>query len=226
MTKITPLAQGLRSRNAEAASMPSSVFDPRSIERLKSHYEHLILGAGEDLNREGLVKTPERAAKAWQFLTSGYDQDPAEIIRSAIFEEEYDGMILVHNIEFYSLCEHHLLSFFGKAHIAYLPSGKIVGLSKLPRVVDTLSRRLQVQERMTKQIADVLEETLSPKGIAVQIEAAHLCMMIRGVEKQHSLTTTTSFRGVFNTDQVLRDSFFNGIRNGSTPRTDPQFQSL
>ncbi|MBM4159520.1 MAG: GTP cyclohydrolase I FolE [Ignavibacteria bacterium] len=199
---------------------------PRSIERLKSHYEHLLLGAGEDLNREGLVKTPERAAKAWQFLTSGYDQDPAQIIRSAVFEEEYDGMILVHNIEFYSLCEHHLLSFFGKAHIAYLPSGRIVGLSKLPRVVDALSRRLQVQERITKQIADVLEETLSPIGIAVQIEAAHLCMMIRGVEKQHSLTTTSAFRGVFTTDRVLLDSFFNGIRNGSTQRIDPQFQAL
>lgn len=177
------------------------------IEILKNNYWQLIASTGEDTERDGLQKTPERAAKAWKALTSGYDTDPAAILRSAVFEEDYNDMVMVHDIEFYSLCEHHLLPFFGKAHIAYIPTGKIVGLSKLPRMVDAFARRLQVQERLTKQIADLMEETLDPAGVAVLIEASHMCMMMRGVEKQHSATTTSALRGVFTTDQGMRETF-------------------
>jgi GTP cyclohydrolase IA len=211
MTNAAHLHSSTRLTQTRPMDQTASPESPRSLDALAMNYLDLIRGAGEDSSREGLVKTPLRAAKAWQFLTSGYEQDPADIIRSAIFNEVYDGLIFVHDIEFYSLCEHHLLPFYGKVHIAYLPSGKIVGLSKLPRVVDALARRLQVQERMTKQIADVIEQTLSPKAIAVQVEASHMCMMIRGVEKQHSMTTTSVFLGEFNTSQVLRDSFFQGL---------------
>ncbi len=183
--------------------LPDSV----EIDILKNNYRQLIASTGEDLSRDGLLKTPERAAKAWKALTSGYETDPAMILRSAVFEEDYRDMVMVHDIEFYSLCEHHLLPFFGKAHIAYIPTGRIVGLSKLPRMVDALARRLQVQERLTKQIADLMEETLKPAGVAVLIEASHMCMMMRGVEKQHSATTTSALRGVFLSDPAMRETF-------------------
>jgi len=182
------------------------------LELLKTHYRHLIASSGEDISRNGLLKTPERAAKTWKFLTSGYAQDPARILQSALFEEEFSDSVLVKSIEFHSLCEHHLLPFFGKVHVAYVPDGRIVGLSKIPRMVDVLARRLQVQERLTRQIADTIESTLAPKGIAVWVEASHMCMMMRGVEKQHSSTATSVFRGVYETDQRLRDVFLGGIR--------------
>ncbi|WP_339610594.1 GTP cyclohydrolase I FolE [uncultured Planktosalinus sp.] len=160
-------------------------------------YSRILSELGEDISREGIIKTPERAAKAMQFLTQGYHQDAAQILKGAMFKESYENMVIVKDIELYSLCEHHMLPFFGKAHIAYIPNGHIVGLSKLPRVVDVFARRLQVQERMTKEILDCINETLQPKGVAVVIEAAHMCMMMRGVQKQNSVTTTSGFRGAF-----------------------------
>jgi GTP cyclohydrolase I len=166
-------------------------------DELKQNYSEILKGIGEDVGREGIAKTPERAAKAIQFLTSGYDMNPAEILTSAMFDEEYHDMIVVKNIELYSLCEHHILPFFGKAHVAYIPNGRIVGLSKIPRVVDVFARRLQVQERLTHNILECINDTLKPKGVAVVIEAAHMCMMMRGVEKQNSMTTTSGFRGQF-----------------------------
>ncbi len=166
-------------------------------ENLKGAYRSIITGIGEDPDREGLQKTPERIAKAMQFITQGYHMDAAEILKSAIFHEAYSEMVLVKNIELYSLCEHHLLPFFGKAHIAYIPNGTITGLSKLAHVVECYSRRLQVQERMTHEILDVIQETLNPLGVGVVIEAQHLCMMMRGVQKQNSTTTTSAFSGQF-----------------------------
>lgn len=165
--------------------------------KLASSYKLVLAELGENPMREGLLKTPERVAKAMQYLTQGYDQNPAEILRSAMFAEPYDQMVLVKDIEVYSMCEHHLLPFFGKAHIAYIPSGHIVGLSKLPRVVDAFSRRLQVQERLTTEIRDCIQETLKPKGVAVVIECSHLCMQMRGIQKQNSITTTSAFTGEF-----------------------------
>jgi GTP cyclohydrolase I len=172
-------------------------YDESVTGNLKGHYSEILKGIGEDVDREGIVKTPERAAKAIQFLTSGNSMNPAEILKSAMFEEEYHDMIVVKNIELYSLCEHHILPFFGKAHVAYIPDGRIVGLSKIPRVVDVFARRLQVQERLTHNILECINETLKPKGVAVVIEAAHMCMMMRGVQKQNSVTTTSGFRGQF-----------------------------
>ncbi|WP_299781182.1 GTP cyclohydrolase I FolE [uncultured Formosa sp.] len=166
-------------------------------DEIKSQYQNIIENIGEDVSREGLIKTPERASKAMQFLTQGYDLDAAEILKSAMFKESYNEMVIVKNIELYSLCEHHMLPFFGKAHIAYIPNGHIVGLSKLPRIVDVFARRLQVQERLTKQILDCINDTLKPQGVAVVIEASHMCMMMRGVQKQNSVTTTSGFRGQF-----------------------------
>ncbi len=166
-------------------------------EDVKANYESIIKRLGEDTTREGIVKTPERAAKAMQFLTSGYDMDAAEILKGAMFKEDYDDMVIVKDIELYSLCEHHILPFFGKAHIAYIPNGHIVGLSKLPRIVDVFARRLQVQERLTHDILECINNTLKPKGVAVVIEASHMCMMMRGVQKQNSTTTTSGFRGQF-----------------------------
>ncbi|MBK8429575.1 MAG: GTP cyclohydrolase I FolE [Lewinellaceae bacterium] len=171
--------------------------DDALTERLKAGYHDMLTGLGEDISRDGLLKTPERAAKAMQFLTQGYEQDAAAILRSAMFKEDYSEMVLVKDIEVYSLCEHHLLPFFGKAHIAYIPNGYIVGLSKIPRVVDVFARRLQVQERLTIEIRDVIQETLQPLGVAVIIEARHMCMMMRGVQKQNSVTTTSAFTGEF-----------------------------
>lgn len=164
---------------------------------LTGSYYTLLNTIGEDTGRDGLVKTPERAAKALQFLTRGYAQDPEAILRSAMFREPYQEMVVVKNIEMYSLCEHHMLPFFGKAHIAYIPNGYIVGLSKLPRIVDAYARRLQVQERLTTDIRDCIDRTLKPLGVAVVIEASHMCMQMRGVEKQNSVTTTSAFTGEF-----------------------------
>ena len=166
-------------------------------EEIKGHFSEVINLLGEDTNREGLVKTPERASKAMKFLTEGYEMDPKQILQSAMFKEDYNEMVIVKDIELYSLCEHHMLPFFGKAHIAYIPSGHIVGLSKIPRVVDVFSRRLQVQERLPEQILDCINDTLQPEGVAVVIEASHMCMMMRGVQKQNSTTTTSGFRGSF-----------------------------
>lgn len=166
-------------------------------EGLKINFSNIISLLGENIDREGLVKTPERASKAMKFLTSGYETDPKQILESAMFKEEYKEMVIVKDIELYSLCEHHILPFFGKAHIAYIPNGHIVGLSKIPRVVDVFARRLQVQERMTEQILECINDTLKSQGVAVVIEASHMCMMMRGVQKQNSTTTTSGFRGSF-----------------------------
>ncbi|APG59662.1 GTP cyclohydrolase I FolE [Christiangramia salexigens] len=172
-------------------------YDQEVTGNLKRNFQEIIDGVGEDPKREGLIKTPERAAKAMQFLTQGYDLDAEKILNKAVFKESYDEMVVVKDIELYSLCEHHMLPFFGKAHIAYIPNGKIIGLSKLPRVVDVFSRRLQVQERLTHDILECLNKTLEPRGVAVVIEAVHMCMMMRGVQKQNSATTTSGFRGQF-----------------------------
>jgi GTP cyclohydrolase I len=175
--------------------------------------EGLLRYVGEDPNREGLRDTPERVARSLQSLTAGYEQDVADVVNGAIFAESYSEMVVVRDIEVYSLCEHHLLPFFGRAHVAYVPDGHVVGLSKLPRIVDVFARRLQVQERLTTQIGDAIDCVLSPLGIAVVIEAVHLCMMMRGVEKQSSQTLTSSMRGVFLTDDSTRAEFMGLIRN-------------
>ena len=172
-------------------------YNIKVTDDIKNRYHNIIKDLGEDVNRDGLANTPERAAKALQFLTQGYEQDAAEILKSAMFKESYNEMVIVKDIEVYSLCEHHILPFFGKAHIAYIPNGQIVGLSKIPRIVDVFARRLQVQERLTEQILDCINETLEPQGVAVVIEASHMCMMMRGVQKQNSVTTTSGFRGAF-----------------------------
>lgn len=179
------------------------------FKELTQHYKALIDGIGEDSNREGLLKTPERAAKALQFLTQGYESIPDELMEQAIFQEEYSEMVIVKDIEVYSLCEHHLLPFFGKAHVAYIPSGKIVGLSKIPRVVDAYARRLQVQERLTIEIRDCIQRTLNPKGVAVVLECNHMCMQMRGVQKQNSSTTTSAFTGIFLSNEATRKEFIN-----------------
>ena len=186
-------------------------YESKNIESLKEHYSKVLELIGEDPSREGLIKTPERVAKAMQFLTQGYEMNATEILQSAMFSEDYSQMVLVKEIEFYSLCEHHLLPFFGKAHIAYIPNGNIVGLSKLPRVVDAFSRRLQVQERLNNEIRDCIQDTLKPKGVALVMEARHLCMQMRGVEKQSSLTTTSAFSGAFLESEKTRLEFMNLI---------------
>lgn len=178
------------------------LYNPEKIGRLSGHFQAILGAIGEASDREGLVKTPERAAKAIQFLTHGYDLDPVGILNSAKFREDYQQMVIVKNIELYSLCEHHLLPFIGKAHVAYIPDRYIVGLSKIPRVVDAFSRRLQVQERLTTQIRDCIQQTLQPLGVAVVIEAQHLCMQMRGVQKQNSITTTSAFTGEFENDRT------------------------
>jgi GTP cyclohydrolase I len=187
-------------------------YDTIVTNELKHHFSEIIQGIGEDVQREGITKTPERAAKAIQFLTSGYTTDPSKILKSAMFAEDYHDMVVVKNIELYSLCEHHMLPFFGKAHIAYIPDGHIVGLSKLPRVVDVFARRLQVQERLTHDILECINSTLRPRGVAVVIEAAHMCMMMRGVQKQNSVTTTSGFRGQFEKIET-RNEFMKLISN-------------
>ncbi len=182
-------------------------WDEQAVEELKNSYNAILKRIGEDPNREGLLKTPERAAKAMAILTSGNGVDPEAILRSALFSEPSDEMVLVRDIEVYSLCEHHMLPFFGKAHVAYIPNGKIVGLSKIPRVVDAFARRLQVQERLTEQIRDCIQATLGAKGVAVVVEARHLCMQMRGVEKQNAVTTTSAFTGAFLDDPKTRREF-------------------
>lgn len=182
------------------------IYNPDVTEQLAEAYKKIISDLGEDVNRDGLADTPERVAKAMQFLTKGYNESPEEILRSAMFKEEYQQMVLVKDIELYSLCEHHMLPFFGKAHIAYIPNGHIVGLSKLPRLVDAFARRLQVQERMTVQVRDAIDTVLKPAGVAVVIEAQHMCMQMRGVQKQNSITTTSAFTGEF-LKQKTREEF-------------------
>jgi GTP cyclohydrolase I len=177
-------------------------YNPAIIRRIADLYRVILKEIGENPDREGLQKTPERVAKALQFLTHGYELDPAEILRTAMFREEYQQMVIVKDIELYSLCEHHVLPFFGKCHVAYIPNGHIVGLSKLPRVVDAFARRLQVQERLTVEIRNCIQETLKPVGVAVVIEAQHMCMVMRGIQKQHSIATTSAFTGEFNTDKT------------------------
>lgn len=182
-------------------------YNTEKTDELSSHYSTIISQLGEDPEREGLKKTPERVAKALQFLTHGYELNPAEILKSAMFAEDYKQMVIVKDIELYSLCEHHMLPFFGKAHIAYIPNGHIVGLSKIPRIVDAFARRLQVQERLTTQIRDCIEDTLRPLGVAVVIEAQHLCMQMRGVQKQNSVTTTSAFTGEFMVEKTRAEFF-------------------
>jgi GTP cyclohydrolase I len=188
----------------------SESYSPELTHQISQLYKLILEGVGEDVKREGLDKTPERASKAIQFLTQGYDLSGEEILRSAMFKEDYSEMVVVKDIELYSLCEHHILPFFGKAHIAYIPNGYIVGLSKLPRVVDVFARRLQVQERLTDQILHCIQDTLQPLGVAVVIEARHMCMMMRGVQKQNSVTTTSAFTGQFQREET-RSEFLNLI---------------
>jgi len=172
-------------------------YNPEKLAELEFHYAKILELAGEDIGREGLAKTPHRVAKALQFLLQGYEMDPVEILKSAMFKEDYRQMVIVKDIEIYSMCEHHMLPFIGKAHVAYIPNGYITGLSKIARVVDVFARRLQVQERLTSQIKECIQSTLKPLGVAVVIEAQHLCMQMRGVQKQHSITTTSDFTGAF-----------------------------
>lgn len=188
-------------------------YDGDRIERLAYHYREILSLLGEDPDREGLVKTPERVAKAMSFVTKGYAEDPVQIINSAIFREEYKQMVLVKNIELFSMCEHHMMPFVGKAHVAYIPDGRITGLSKIARVVECYARRLQVQERLTVQIRDCIQQALNPIGVAVVIEASHMCMQMRGVEKLGSATTTSAFTGVFLKDTRTREEFLTLISN-------------
>ena len=182
-------------------------LDETRTRELARHYKEILRLLGEDPAREGLLKTPERVAKSMQFLTKGYQEDGREILRSAMFREEYHQMVVVKDIELYSMCEHHMLPFYGKAHVAYIPDGYITGLSKIARVVETFARRLQVQERLTVQIRDCIHDTLHPLGVAVVIEAAHMCMQVRGVQKQNSVTTTSAFTGTFLRDIRTRNEF-------------------
>src|SRR6201996_6341207 len=185
-------------------------YNPELIDNLSVHYKEILNLLGEHPGREGLLKTPERVAKAMLYLTQGYDANPKEILNSALFKEDYSQMVIVKDIEVYSMCEHHMLPFFGKAHVAYIPNGYVVGLSKIPRVVDVFSRRLQVQERLTNEIRDCIQETLNPWGVGVVIECRHLCMSMRGVQKQNSVTTTSAFTGEFLKEKT-RTEFLNLI---------------
>ena len=180
-------------------------YDTEITAVLADNYKTIIENLGEDVNREGLEKTPERVAKAMQYLTHGYELDPLQILKSALFTEDHKQMIVVKDIEVYSMCEHHMLPFFGKAHVAYIPDGKIVGLSKIPRIVDAFARRMQVQERLTDQIKNCIQEALNPLGVAVVIEAQHMCMQMRGIQKQNSVTTTSSFTGAFEKDKTRKE---------------------
>lgn len=188
-------------------------YDEEVTANLSNIYKEVLTNLGEDPTREGLVKTPERVAKALQFLTQGYKLDPDEIMKSAIFHEDYSEMVIVKDIQVYSHCEHHILPFFGKAHVAYIPNQKIVGLSKIPRIVDAYSRRLQVQERLTLEIRDCIQRTLQPQGVAVVLECSHMCMQMRGVEKQNSVTTTSAFKGLFLNNDSTRKEFIQLIKS-------------
>ena len=185
-------------------------FDVEKTEQIAEHYKQIIQLLGENVDREGLLKTPERVARSLQFLMQGYEQNPEDIIRSAMFTENYRQMVIVKDIDFYSMCEHHMLPFFGKAHVAYIPNKQITGLSKIARIVEVYARRMQVQERMTTQIKECIQKTLNPMGVMVIIEAQHLCMQMRGVQKQHSITTTSDFTGVFEQAKT-REEFMNLI---------------
>jgi len=197
--------------------MPSEIITPTSLDTASTQdlYRELIKRIGEDPDRDGLLDTPKRMEKSMAFLTRGYTQDVDAVIHEALFDVDYDEMVIVKDIEFFSMCEHHLLPFFGKAHIAYVPNGKVIGLSKIPRVVDVFARRLQVQERLTTQIADAISEAIAPQGVAVILEAQHLCMMMRGVEKQHSATVTSAMLGVFKTQTQTRNEFLSLVRRGA-----------
>ncbi|MCZ7556321.1 MAG: GTP cyclohydrolase I FolE [Bacteroidia bacterium] len=197
---------------------PDEAFQQKHEDASDPEFEHLITGIltriGEDPGREGLLKTPHRVAKAWHFLTRGYHQNIEEVLNGAIFEEEYNEMVIVKDIDYYSMCEHHLLPFFGKCHVAYIPNKKIVGLSKIPRIVDVFAQRLQVQERMTQQIADALQQALQPMGVAVVCEGRHMCMMMRGVQKQNSVATTSEMLGAFRSNSKTREEFLRLINTG------------
>jgi GTP cyclohydrolase I len=200
--------------NGYAGYARNDQYNPATVKRIADRYREILKDIGEDPEREGLKKTPERVAKALQFLTHGYELDPAGILRSAMFSEEYQQMVIVKDIELYSMCEHHVLPFFGKCHVAYIPKGRIVGLSKIPRVVDAFARRLQVQERLTVEIRNCIEETLKPQGVAVVIEAQHMCMVMRGIQKQHSIATTSAFTGEFNVEKT-RAEFMRLVARGN-----------
>lgn len=211
MNKHEGKKDGIGLTDMEEPHLPE--MDDKSLSKLKSLVTDLLIEIGEDPKREGLVRTPERVAKAYKFLTRGYEQDIEEVLNGAIFNECYNEIVLVKDIDFFSLCEHHLLPFYGKCHIAYIPNNKIVGLSKIPRIVEIFSRRLQVQERMTTQIGDLIYKVLEPQGVAVVIEASHLCMMMRGVEKQNSIATTSNMLGVFKSNAKTRDEFLKLINS-------------
>ena len=186
-----------------------------NLDKISSSVKTILDEIGEDASRQGLARTPERVAKSYEFLTKGYHENVEEILNGAIFDEKYDEMVIVKDIDFYSLCEHHIIPFYGKVHVAYIPDGKIVGLSKIPRIVDAFSRRLQVQERMTTQIADTIDKYLSPEGVAVVVEGYHMCMMMRGVQKQNSITTTSAMHGCFKDDARTRTEFLDLIAQKS-----------
>jgi GTP cyclohydrolase I len=211
MNKENGKITGRHETDIDEPHMPE--IESAATEKLESIVNNLLIEIGEDPEREGLIKTPLRVAKAYKYLTQGYEQDIDTILNGAIFNECYNEIVLVKDIDFFSLCEHHLLPFYGKCHIAYIPNNKIVGLSKIPRIVEMFSRRLQVQERMTKQIGDALFKALDPMGVAVVIEARHLCMMMRGVEKQNSKATTSNMLGVFKTNEKTRSEFLKLIGN-------------
>ncbi len=192
--------------------MDLSAEELKKKEEIAFHYRKILELLGEDADREGLLKTPERVAKSLMFFTKGYHQEPEKILTSAMFVEDYKQMVIVKDIDFFSMCEHHVLPFFGKAHVAYIPNGKVTGLSKIPRIVDVFARRLQIQERLTTQIKDCIQKTLNPLGVMVVIEAQHMCMQMRGVEKQNSITTTSDFTGIFNTAKT-REEFINLIKD-------------
>jgi GTP cyclohydrolase I len=194
--------------------MPAEIITPTSLDTATTQdlYRELIRRIGEDPNRNGLIDTPQRMEKSMAFLTRGYEQTVTEVLHNALFDVDYDEMVIVKDIEFFSLCEHHLLPFFGKAHVAYIPNGKVIGLSKTARLVDVFARRLQVQERLTREVADAIETAIHPQGVAVILEAQHLCMMMRGVEKQHSSTVTSAMLGVFKTQLQTRNEFLSLVR--------------
>ena len=196
----------------EMSYIKEEIYETAVTDEIARHYREILRLLGEDPEREGLVKTPERVAKALQFLTKGYSEDGAEILRSAMFNEDYSQMVIVKDIDLYSTCEHHVMPFIGKAHVAYIPDGVITGLSKIARVVETFARRLQVQERLTMQIRDCIQNTLKPLGVAVVIEASHTCMQLRGVQKANAVTTTSAFSGIFLSDERTRNEFLNLIR--------------
>jgi GTP cyclohydrolase I len=198
-------------RTTESTTLTSASFEELTRE--------LLVRLGEDPQREGLLRTPDRMAKALQYLTKGYHEDPKDVLNDALFTEDYDEMVIVKDIEMFSMCEHHVLPFYGKVHVAYVPNGKVIGLSKLPRLIDVFARRLQVQERLTTQIAETIMETIQPQGVGVVIEARHLCMMMRGVEKQHSAAVTSSMLGLFRDCQETRSEFLSLIRSRSNNAT-------